>query len=72
MKKLVNQCLLPQALEDSTETDRTKNLNKITKKLSIPVRLSVSSFNQEILYSNVFLNIVCYFNKAVLKLTFIM
>ena len=72
MKKLVKQCLLPQALEDSTETDRTKNLNKITKKLSIPVRLSVSSFNQEILYSNVFLNIVCYFNKAVLKLTFIM
>ena len=72
MKKLVKQCLLPQALEDSTETDRTKNLNKITKKLSIPVRLSVSSFNQEILYSNGFLNIVCYFNKAVLKLTFIM
>lgn len=72
MKKLVKQCLLPQALVDSTETDRTKNLNKITKKLSIRVRLSVSSFNQEILYSDVFLNIVCYFKKAVLKLTFIM
>ena len=72
MKKLVKQCLSPQALVDSTETDRTKNLNKITKKLSIRVRLSVSSFNQEILYSDVFLNIVCYFKKAVLKLTFIM
>ena len=72
MKKLVKQCLLPQALVDSTETDRTKNLNKITNKLRISVRLSVSSFNQEILYSNIFLNIVCYFKNAVLKLTFIM